>query len=269
VAEQESRQMRYLRDHPEIEETLLRSPLDALNPADQYYRAQALEARGEFAAAKVAADRAQQGLYLAQSQADIESQFETVIAHLAGSDGPIVDLASGRCYLVEALLRALQRPIVATDISLPVLRRDRRYLEHWGLYDRVSLLALDARQTPFCDGAVETMTTFVGLASVREPGAILEELRRAVSGTLLSISVFCSPEDEVHAPAIRKAGLEAMLFRPAALAGFAAAGWQVEVVNARTAPIRPTPTSALMPEFRVDGFPLAETTQESCTLVAR
>ena len=157
---------------------------------------------------------------------------------------------------------------MATDLSLQVLQRDRRYLLYWGLYDRVSLLALDARHTPLRDGAVDTMTTFVGLQSIGEPAGLLSELRRVVSGTLLTISVFYSEADEVHAPVIRKAGLDTMLFRPSALEAFAAAGWQVQMTNARSAHVCPTPRGALLPDFQVDGFPLTETTQESCVLIA-
>jgi uncharacterized protein YbaR (Trm112 family) len=267
--EQESRQERYVREHPEVERQLLDAPLETLNPADQFFRARVLEARSQFAEAKAAWERSQEGLYTAASRAAVESQFDELVELVSASDGPIIDLASGRCYLVERLLRALRRLVVATDIDLPVLRRDRHYLEFWGLYERVSLLACDARCTPFRDGAVETMTTFVGLASIREPGDILAELRRVVSGTLLAISVFYPPDDEIHAPAIRKAGLEETVFRPSALEAFAAAGWQVDVANARTATVRPTPKGVLLEEFQVDGFPLAETTQESCVLVAR
>jgi uncharacterized protein YbaR (Trm112 family) len=267
--EQESRQVRYVRKHPEIERQLLESPLEALNPADQHFRAQVLETRGEYAEARAAAERAQEGLYTPESRAHLKSQFDLVVERLSASGGPIVDLASGRCYLVEELARRLRRPIVATDWSLPVLRRDRRYLEFWGLYDRVSLLAFDARRTPFRDGAIETMTTFVGLPSVQEPATLLAELRRIVSGTLLAISVFFAKEDEIHGPVIREAGLEAALYRSQALAAFAAAGWQVEIANARLAKTRPTPRGVLLEGFHVDGFPLAETTQESCVLVAR
>jgi uncharacterized protein YbaR (Trm112 family) len=266
--EGESRQARYMREHPEIERQLLEAPLDALNPADQFFRSRVLEARGAFAEAKAAAERAQEGLYTPASRACQRRHFEQVIERLSTGEGPIVDLASGRCYLVEELLRGLGRPVVATDLSLPVLMRDRRYLEFWGLYDRASLLAFDARHTPFRDGAVSTLTTFVGLPSVQEPGDLLRELRRIVSGRFVAITVFLSPEDEVHAPVIRGAGLEELLFRDNALEAFTAAGWQVEVIDACAARAVPTPKGVLLEGFQVDGFPLAETVQELCVLVA-
>jgi len=112
------------------------------------------------------------------------------------------------------------------------------------------------------------MTTFVGLPSIQESGNLLGELRRIVSGTLLAITAFYSQEDEIHAPVIRKAGMEAILYRPLMLAAFRAAGWQVEVTNARSAKVRPTPKGVVLDQFQVDGFPLVETTQETCVLVA-
>jgi hypothetical protein len=166
------------------------------------------------------------------------------------------------------LLRTLTRPVVATDLDLPVLMRDRRYLEFWGLYDRASLLALDVRRMPFTDGAVSTLTTFVGLPNVQEPGDLLSELRRIVSGQFVAITLFYSPEDEVHAPAIRSAGLELLLFRDAALEAFAAAGWHVEIIDDCVARVLPTPEGVLLEGFQVDGLPLAETVQELCVLVA-
>lgn len=264
-----TRQVQYILDHPEVERQLLGSPLQTLNPADQFWRACVLEERGEYAETRLAWQRSQEGLYSTESQSHIRDHFAYVADQLSASGGSVVDLASGRCYLVEELLQGVERPIVATDWNLPVLRRDRRYLTYWGLYERASLLAFDARRTPFVDGAVETMTTFVGLPSVGQPQDLLRELRRVVSGTLLAVSVFYPEEDEVHAAAVRSAGLEEAVFRRRTIEAFGAAGWQVEVANLRSAEVRPTPQGVLLCGFQVDGFPITETTQESCIVVAR
>ena len=76
--------------------------------------------------------------------------------------------------MVEKLVRELKRPVVATDFSPRVLRSDRERLKSFGLYEHVSLLAFDARRTPFKDGAVETLTTNLGLPNIEEPGNLLE-----------------------------------------------------------------------------------------------
>ena len=259
---------RYLGEHPEIERQLMDVPLDALAPADQFFRALVLEERGNYAEAQAAAGLAYPGLYTPQYLACHESQMACIVEQLRASDGPVIDLASGRCSLVEVLARRLGQPVVATDFSPRALRRDRQWLEFLGLYDRVSLLSFDARRTPFRDGAVKTLTTNLGLPNIAEPGNLLRELRRVVSGTFWAVSHFYAEGDEVNATAIHEAGLAPLLFRRSALELFAAAGWQVEVVNSQKGRALPTPRSELLGGAGIDGFPVAETVLEWCVLVA-
>jgi uncharacterized protein YbaR (Trm112 family) len=259
----------HLRECPEIERQLMDTPLETLAPADQFFRAMVLDERGEYAQAKAASDLATPGLYTPEYLSCSDNQVNFVIERLAASDSPVVDLASGRGHLVEAVARRLSRPIVATDFSLNVLRCDRRRFEFFGLYDRVSLLAFDARRTPFKDGAVETLTTYQGLLNIREPGDLLQELRRIVSGMFLAISHFYPEDDEVNAEVIREAKLETLLFRRTALECFAAAGWQVEVANARPVKASPAPPSVLLDGAGIDGLPVTETMLEFCVLLAK
>jgi ubiquinone/menaquinone biosynthesis C-methylase UbiE/uncharacterized protein YbaR (Trm112 family) len=256
----------YLREHPEIERQLMETPLETLGPADQSFRASVLDDRGQFDLAKVVRDQATP-VYTAEHLAASASQMDFVLERLSAADGLIVDLASGAGHLVEEMARELARPLVATDFSPNILRRDRVRWEHFGLYDRISLLAFDARRTPFKDGAVETMTSYVGLANIREPGPLLEELRRVVDGALLAVSHFYDEESQANAEVIREAQLETALYRAAALAAFAAAGWEVEVANAFPALARPTPRSAIL-GAGIDGLPVTETMLEFCVLVA-
>jgi hypothetical protein len=123
----------YLREHPDVEQRLMGSPVDDLSPADLFYRALVLEERGEYEAARTMEERANRGIYTAEYLACWESQRDYVIARLSAEDGPIVDLASGRCYLVEDVARRLERPVVATDYSPGVLRQAQRRLEAFGL----------------------------------------------------------------------------------------------------------------------------------------
>lgn len=271
--EVESGLSRYLRAHPDIEDRLLNSDPRTLSPADRFLRAMVLEERGDYAAGAALEAQAGPNLYTDEYNAAVDSQIEYLCGRLDGhhrpADGPaLVDLASGRCALVERLARRLGRPLVASDFSLRVLRRDRRYLEFVGLYDRVSLLAFDARRTPFRDGSISTLTTFAGLANIEHPGDLLRELRRIVSGTFYAISCFYPPEDRVNRDAIEAHGLGAFLFRDRAVDLFERSGWRVEVVNVRRARSLPTPRSVLVPEFGIDALPVAETTLEWCTLVA-
>lgn len=267
--EVESRLLRHLREHPEVERRLMDVPLAALSPADQFFRALVLEERGDYAGAKAAEELANVRLYTPEYRACYESQMAYVLEGVADAPGPIVDLASGRGALVERLARQLPQPIVATDFSPQVLRRNRRWLEFSGLHDRVSLLAFDARRTPFKDGAITTLTTNLGLPNIEEPGSLLQELRRVVSGTFLAISHFYPEDDEANAATIHQLGLSTLLFQRPALEQFRAAGWQVEVANPCRGPAHPTPTGVVLEGAGIDALPVAETVLEWCVLVAR
>jgi uncharacterized protein YbaR (Trm112 family) len=265
----DSRLARYLREHPEAERRLMGSPIHELGPADLFYRALVLEERGAYEAARGLLERANRGTYTEEYLACLESQIEHVLQGLAGSREPVVDLASGRCYLVERIVRQVERPVVATDFSPAVLRRNRARLESRGLYDRVSLLAFDARRTPFRDRSVGTMTTHLGLPNIQEPGALLGELRRVVSGEFLAVCLFYPEDDQVNAAALKGAGVSSLVFRDSAVAGFIEAGWQVEIASRCLARAEPTPTSEVLEGAGIDAFPVHETTLEMCVLVAR
>ncbi|MCG2767955.1 MAG: methyltransferase domain-containing protein [Chloroflexota bacterium] len=258
----------YLREHPEVERQLMDVPLADMAPADQFFRALVLEERGMYGQAKTAEQVANAGLYTREYLACSESQFNYVIERLSSSDGPIVDLASGRGALAERLASRLDRSLVVTDFSPRVLRRNRRWLEFLGLYDKVSLLAFDARRTPFKDRAVGTLTTYLGLSNIEEPADLLLELRRIVEGGFLAISHFFPEEDEANAAAIREAGLSPLLFRRSALDHFAAAGWLMELANMCVGESIPTPRSVLLDGAGVDALPVVETVLQWCVLVA-
>lgn len=258
--------VRYLREQSDLERLLLETPLEMLNPADQFFRALLLEAQGNYREARIAEETANRGLYAAEYLACWTSQFDYVIAQLAATSGPIVDLASGRCYLVETLANRLQRPVVATDFSPTVLHHDRHRLENSGVYDFVSLLAFDARHTPFKTGSVATLTTNLGLPNIEAPGALLAELRRIVAGVFLAISHFYAESDEANAPAIRAAQLDALLYKRSALERYREADWEVEVKNAHIGAARPTPKSNVVEGASIDGLPVAATDLEWCVL---
>jgi len=263
----DSELIQHLSEHPELEEQLMEVPLDALAPADQFFRALVLEERGKYTEAKTAEDLANKGLYTPEYTNCLNSQLDYVIEWLSGTDGPIVDLASGRCYLGEKMARRLKRPVIATDFSPGVLRRDRQWLESLGLYDHVSLLAFDARLTPFKDRAIETLTTNLGLPNIEEPMNLLRELRRIAAGVFLAIFHFFPEEDEANTKVIREAKLDALLYRRTALEHYAKADWEVEVKNTCVGEARPTPPGVALEGARIDSLPAADTNLEWCVLL--
>ena len=258
--------IRHLREHPELEQQLMETALDTLAPADQFFRALVLEERGDFIEAQRAEESANKGLYTPEYMQCWNSQLDYVLERLSTTDGPIVDLASGRGYLVEKIVRKLKRLVVATDFSPGVLRRNRKWLQSLGLDEYVSLLAFDARRTPFKNRAVRTLTTNLGLPNIEEPGNLLRELKRIVAGVFLAVSHFYSEEDEANAKVIREAGLEPLLYRRTTLHQFTEAGWKVELKNACWGKARPTSPSVVLEGAQIDGLPVADTNLEWCVL---
>lgn len=249
--------IQYLREHPAVERQLLDAPPESLAPADQFFRVMVLETHGEYTAAAALEELANSRIYTQETLACHKSQIQFVLERLSGPGGLAIKLA-----------RDLNRPVVVTDFSPLVLKHNRRRLEFLKLHEWVSLLAFDARRTPFKSGAIPTLTTNLGLPNIHESGNLLRELRRVVAGTFLAVSHFYPDDDQTNREASLKHGIGAMLFRESALAQFVTSNWQVEVANVCTAPARPTPKSALFEGATIDALPVAETVLEWCVLVA-
>ena len=264
----DSKVVLYLRDHPDIEKQLMDGPVEKLAPTDQQFRAMVLDERGQFAEGRKTEELANTNLYTSEYMAAWNSQFEYVLENLSTFSGPIIDLASGRCYLVEKIVSQLRRSVIATDFSPSVLRRNRKYFQFCKLDDLVSFLAFDARKTPFKKGAIEIMTTNVGLANIENPGDLLSELKRIISGTLLAVSHFYPENDDTNRKAIKDAGLEAFTFKESALQYFSASGWSAKIENSYAARALPTPPSVIFEGARADSLPVAPTELEWCTLRA-
>lgn len=264
----ESQLSRYLREHTEVERQLMESPADQLAPADQLLRAMVLTDRGAYGEAKALTDQVLSRLYTSEYLACLDSQIKQLAASLSPSSWPLVDLASGQGTLIEMLTQCLNQPIIASDFSPTVLRRNRRRLEFFGLADRVTLLAFDTRRTPFKPGRIKTMTTLLGLSNIENPGLLLHELRRIISGSLLAIVHFFPEDDEANAAVIRATGDPTFHFQRSALEQFIAAGWQIELTNVCKGQARPTPSSSLLPGLQIDSLPVAETVLEWALLAA-
>jgi hypothetical protein len=106
------------------------------------------------------------------------------------------------------------------------------------------------------------MTTNLGLPNIEQPGSLLRELRRIVSGVFLAVSHFFPEEDAVNGKIIGEAGLDLLLYRRSAEAEFGEAGWEAAVKNSCVGEARPTPPSAVVDGLRIDGLPVADTLLE-------
>jgi Methyltransferase domain len=251
-AEAESAITRYLRDHPEVERDLLDAPLAALNGADAFLRAQVVEERQGFAAARDAYAYADEQTY----DAGVRSARSAVlgrVVEIARDADRVVDVATGRGMLLELLVGATDAPIVATDISPAVLGRVRNRLGS----GRVEYVVADAQSLPFDDDSVPLLVSHLGLANM--PVEAMRELRR-VGRELAATHVFY--------PA-RAAGDVAMVVREHALTALADAGWDVTIEAERTVRSRPTPLSALIEGVRIDTVPTEDAPGTWCVVRAR
>lgn len=256
----------YLKSHPEHEKKLMGGPAEDLSPTDQQFRALVLDDRGNYEEGKKVEELAHKSMYTSEYKDCWDSQIDYVLGSLGEFDGPIVDLASGRCYLVEKLVSQLNRPVVATDFSPSVLRRDRKYFQYFELDHLVSFLAFDARKTPFRDGSIEIMTTNIGLPNIEDPGDLMNEIKRIVSSTFLAISHFFPIEDDQNHEVIKQAGIEAFVYKESAMNYFSVSGWKTKIENSCVANALPTPESKIFEGARADGLPVAPTKLEWCTI---
>jgi uncharacterized protein YbaR (Trm112 family) len=257
---------RYLTAHPEVELRLMDAPIDTLNPADRLFRSMVLEECGEYRTARSLWRDAIRDVYTPEYHACYQSQIEYLIKRAADHQGPIVDLASGRGALAEIFADRLDNPIVVTDFSPTVLRRDRRVLSALDLDRQVSLLAFDARQTPFRTAALGMLTSNLGLPNIERPGHVLAELRRIVRGEFLAISHFYPESDDAHRPALQE---NPLLARSETLKRFREAGWRATVSNTCSGRADPTPRGQVLDGFGVDGLPLAPVDLEWGVVLAR
>lgn len=264
----DSRLALYLKSHPEIEHELMDGPVENLSPTDQQFRAMILDERGLFGEGKKVEELAHKNLYTAEYKACWDSQIEYTLDCLSSFDGPIVDLASGRCYLVEKIADQMHRPVVATDFSPNVLRRDKQYFQYLKLDHLVSFLAFDARKTPFKRGAIDIMTTNLGLPNIEDPGELMKELKRIVRGTFLAISHFFPEEDYLNRDVIEEYGIEAFVYKGSTLKYYSSTGWNAKIENACMAKALPTPVSEIFDGERADGLPVYPTELEWCTIRA-
>jgi len=243
---------------------LLESPLDELNGADLFLRATVLEERRGYAAAHESFTLADQRLYSAEVRAARDAMFARVGELVAGGDGPVADVATGRGTLLERLLEGTQRPLVATDVSETVLGRVRARLGT----ERIDYIVADARTLPFEEGSVATLVSHLGLANVPDADPLLRELRR-VGPELIATHVFFRDDDERNLGAAHELGLDGLATRDVALSAFAAAGWSAAVDLEREVHAEPTPVSELVPGVGIDGLPVVPASVTWCVIVAR
>jgi hypothetical protein len=125
-----------------------------------------------------------------------------------------------------------------------------------------------AKRADDCTVTVKTATTLVGFNNIMEPGDMLKEWRRIVSGSLLSISQFYPDDDLVNGKLLKEYGLDIMSHRESTVEAFLRAGWTVNIANSMSGKASPTP-KGLDGQYVIDGMPITDTVLEWCTIIAK
>ena len=174
------------------------------------------------------------------------------IMHVANqSEGPILDIATGRGVLLRelSLLLTNDYPLIGIDIDLKVLRGLQRFLRRAGLYEPVSLIAMDAKDIAFRAGSMGVVTSWFGFNNVPEAWPALQQAEAVLApGGFLATSVLnVLPDSPSHLLA-SDAGFADFLTEDAVRASFAETSLTLKTLE--------TITESLWPGNPYDALPL-------------
>ncbi len=258
---------KYLRENPDIYEKLMNTPEEELNGADYCYKASYFEMKRDFTTSSRMFKNAFEKIYTQDYIEGWKSQMDFIVKEIE-DDKPIIDIASGKGYLVEKLLEETKSFIVATDFSPTILARNKEYFKFKGFYDRLSLISFDARKTPFKDNSIITLTSNMGIQNIEQPGEVISEMNRITKKDFMSVMQFIDEGDKVHMDLFNKFGSVAYATRDKASETFKKIGWNVKVCNSYIANIKPTPEGEILKGAGVDRFPIVNTKIEYCVIQA-
>jgi ubiquinone/menaquinone biosynthesis C-methylase UbiE/uncharacterized protein YbaR (Trm112 family) len=252
----DSRLAKELKKNPEYEKQLMQSDLSSLNAADKLLRASIHDERGNYDLAETTRRLAQEELYTPSYNRQYATKKKELQRLLASEDGLIVDLASGMAGLAE-VFSTLENPTVFTDISPTILLRNRLQLQHFGLYDKVSLIAFDVKKMPFPESSVPVFTSNLGLTNIRDSASFAKELSRCLKGRAYFITFFFPDNGDQNAQLLEELGMD--LAFETRLDEIAGQYFDVQILYPTQADIEPTPESEIF-SIGIDALPVEPTT---------
>ncbi|MHA2105419.1 MAG: class I SAM-dependent methyltransferase [Candidatus Hodarchaeales archaeon] len=257
--EVDSNLLQAVNESPDIEHKLLKTALDKLNPADQLLRSMILDERGNYNEAKETASLSETGLYTDEYLTCSKKSRDFLTNSLKGKENPILDIASGRGGLVEGFINELTNPIILSDVSPTVLLSNKKKFSHFGWYDRISLIAFDARNIPFKNQSITLSTTFHGLTNIYHTDLFFTELSRVLSrdGQFMGITTFFEESDKVHRAETEKLNLN-FTFKSQTKEIFNKLSLKVNFENECRSFVKPTPKSEIF-GINIDGIPVKDT----------
>lgn len=264
----ESELQKYLKENPDIYDKLMNTPEEEMNGADYWFKALYFEMKNDYMKSSRMFKNVFKKIYTQDYIDGWNSQIDFIINNIEYNK-PIIDIASGRGYLVEKLLEQTKNYVVATDLSPTVLVRNKNIYKYNGLYDRLSLVAFDARKTPFKDNSVEILTSNMGFQNIKQPGEVIKEMNRITKGIFIPIMFFIDKKDKIHMDFFNDYESIAYATRDNAIDTFKKEVWNVNIANSFLANIKPTPKGEILKDANIDVFPIVDTKIEFCVVQAR
>jgi uncharacterized protein YbaR (Trm112 family) len=263
----ESELEKYLRENQDIYDKLMNTPEEELNGTDYWYKASCFEMKRDFITSSRMFKSAFKKIYTRDYIEGWKSQIDFIVNKIE-DDNPVIDIASGKGYLVEKLLEKTKNYVVATDFSPTILARNKEYYKFKGIYHRLSLISFDARKTPFRDISIMTLTINMGLQNIEQTGKVISEMNRITKRNFMSVMQFINEDDKVHMDLFNKFGIIDYGTRNKASETFERTDWDIKICNSYIADIEPTPRGEILEEASIDGFPIKNTKIEYCVMQA-
>lgn len=264
----ESSMEKFFKENPDTYQKLMNTPEEELNGADYWFKASYFEMKKDFLTSSRMFKQGFEKIYTKDYINGWDSQMDYIVNNIE-NDQPIIDLATGKGYLVEKLLMKKENYVAATDFSPTILRRNKEYYKAKGLYDKLSLISFDARKTPFRDNSITTMTSNMGLQNIEQAGEVTKELNRITQSEFMPVMCFIDKDDKTHIELLNKFGINAYSTRENAVETFKKSGWDIEICNSFLADIKPTPKGEILEGGEIDGFPIEDTQVEFCVVKLR
>ncbi|MCK8058658.1 MULTISPECIES: methyltransferase domain-containing protein [unclassified Fusibacter] len=256
----------FFNENPDIFKELENADPHTMNGTDLWYLASYYESKENFDKSQALFDIAFPKIY----EADYLSAWRSGMDYITDSLQPekiMVDIASGKGYLVRRTLEKTTNKVVATDFSPTVLVRNKAYYKHLGLYDRLSLVAFDARRTPFKNESVELMTTNLGLSNIENSGTIANEIDRISKSKVMFYLEFLDESDKAHVDFLNEYKMADMNLRSNCLQVFEDKAFTISFDNDIEVLKSPTPKGNIIEGVGIDSLPLHPIKYSCCVMV--
>lgn len=261
----ESQIGKFFKENKDVLENLINTEVDDLNGADLWYLASYYEINEDFDKSIPLFEKAFKKVYAPKFLEAWENSRKYIIDNVK-EDELVVDIASGKGYLIKEMLERIPNKIVATDFSPTILIRNKKYFKKIGLYDNLSLMSFDARRTPFKKESVDLLTSNIGLSNVENSGKLAEEIYRIVKDRTLFYFQFLDESDQKHMDLLKKYGVQDMNVKSLCSKVFDKTKLKYTFENSIVVKIEPTPVGEIVSGAEIDGIPIHPVNCE-CTIL--